>query len=497
MIILLCFVGILLIRLVTIQSILWNPVIEANHYLYSRKNSFHEISNNVTIMKGESSMESLSSIFLEDQSNSISTNNKSSTIQTRENSNLLFFSPDVHDGTMTDLSVSLTTYHHSIFFFNTKCAVPAYTGLRSHTLTDQQFLNLKDKSSRILFPKKEICKQARLHVYNMDYVKELWELFSKNAVFRSVDAIICMFYPSQCQNYLVFNKTTVFVPAHRLFIKRCRQGEVDVLLKWMFSQPRASVIVMAAGRYDAEYINYYTGREIPYLIASTVLMYSPPELYSPELDEYLFAPFKKRKIDEIILKNLTKACVDVSYSCPIVRIRDKFRKHFTYADINKFKAVVVFPYAVLSYYLADLVTTAIPMFVPSPSFMVKYKLGYDMKTSDPSYCGKKFVEPPRHPNSKHPYSPEDSSSEASEYWLKFASFYTPCSIQFNSYPHLVQLMKSTNLSSVYECNKNVRQYILKHNREQWMNLFSQIERGRRFPKSINDSLTWYNEKTFF
>ena len=245
-------------------------------------------------MKRETSVESLSNISLENQSNSISTKNKSSTIRTRENSNLLFFSPDVHNGTMTDLSVSLTTYHHSIFFFNTKCAVSAYTGLRSHTLTDQQFLNLKDKSSRILFPKKEICKQARLHVYNMDYVKELWELFSKNAVFRSVDAIICMFYPSQCQNYLVFNKTTVFVPAHRLFIKRCRQGEVDVLLKWMFSHPRASMIVMAAGRYDAEYINYYTGREVPYLIASTVLMYSPPELYSPELNEYLYAPFKKR-----------------------------------------------------------------------------------------------------------------------------------------------------------------------------------------------------------
>ena len=132
MIVLLCFVGILLIRLIAIQSILWNPVIETNYYLYSRKNSFHDISKSVNGMKRETSMESLSNISLENQSNSISTNNKSSIIRTRENSNLLFFSPDVHDGTMTDLSVSLTTYHHSIFFFNTKCAVPAYTGLRSH-----------------------------------------------------------------------------------------------------------------------------------------------------------------------------------------------------------------------------------------------------------------------------------------------------------------------------------------------------------------------------
>ena len=56
---LLCFVGILLIRLVAIQSILWNSVIETNHYLYSRKNSFHDISNNVTGMKRESSMGSI------------------------------------------------------------------------------------------------------------------------------------------------------------------------------------------------------------------------------------------------------------------------------------------------------------------------------------------------------------------------------------------------------------------------------------------------------
>ena len=78
MIILLCFVGILLIRLVAIQSVLWNSVIETNHYLYSRKNSFHDISNNVNGMKGETSMGSLSNISLENQSysNSVSTNNK-------------------------------------------------------------------------------------------------------------------------------------------------------------------------------------------------------------------------------------------------------------------------------------------------------------------------------------------------------------------------------------------------------------------------------------
>ena len=53
---------------------------------------------------------------------------------------LLFFSPDVHDGTMTDLTVSLTSQGHSIYFYNVKAALPAYTGLRSKTISDKQYI---------------------------------------------------------------------------------------------------------------------------------------------------------------------------------------------------------------------------------------------------------------------------------------------------------------------------------------------------------------------
>ena len=412
---------------------------------------------------------------------------------------LLFFSPDIHDGTMTDLAVSLTSQGHSIFFFNGKGALPIYTGLRSVTLSEEEYLQLSGtrNKSRIVFASKALCKTSKLFAYNMKSVERLWLTFHNSTLFRRVDAIICMFYPSECQNYLAFNKTVIFMPAHRFLIKRCLLADSKSLMKWMFNQPKAPVIVMAAGKYDAEYINYYSGKNVDYIYASTVLMYSPPTTYSPKYNEYLYAPFKKNPFYNHFKTLISKTCKSANYHCPVVNIREKIKRKFTYSDINSFKAVIVFPYAVLSYYLADLITAAIPMFVPSPSFIVQNRISYDMKARDPSYCGKRFQEPPKHPNSKHLYSPEDYSKEATEYWLQFASYYTPCSIVFNNIPHLVQLMKSTNYSQVYECNLKYRKHIINHNKAQWNKLFQRIEVNRVMPNSLSQSLKWFGETSFY
>ena len=405
---------------------------------------------------------------------------------------LLFFSPDtdIHDGTTTDLAVSLTSQNHSVFFYNGKGALPAYTGLRSKSLSEMQYLQLSgdNNKSRIIFASRALRKKSKLFAYNMKSVERLWLAFHNNALFKRADAIICMFYPSECQNYLAFNKTVIFMPAHRFLIKRCSLDDSKSLMKWMFNQPKAPVIVMAAGKYDAEYINYYSGKNVDYIYASTVLMYSPPTTYSPKYNEYLYAPFKRNQFYQNFSTLIPTTCESANFHCPVVHIREKIQGKFTYSDINSFKAVIVFPYAVLSYYLADLITAATPMFVPSPSFIVQNKINYDMKASDPSYCGKRFQEPPKHPNSKHLYSPEDYSKEATEYWLQFASYYTPCSIVFNNIPHLVQLMKSTNYSDVYECNLKYRNHIINHNKAQWNKLFQRIEVNRVMPNSLSQSI---------
>lgn len=187
----------------------------------------------------------------------------------------------------------------------------------------------------------------------------------------------------------------------------------------------------------------------------------------------------------------------VNHMDSIVRIQEIIRRSFELNDINRFKAAILFPYAMLSYYIADLITTAIPLFVPSPRMMARENIGFDAMNNDIQYCWTRANELPRHPNTTHPYSPEDRSIRVVEYWTQYASFYIPCSIQFNDYNHLARLMRTTNYSSVFECNLQYRETIKQHNDRVWKQLFPKIQRNRRFPDSIADSLEWFNETTFF
>ena len=57
-----------------------------------------------------------------------------------------------------------------------------------------------------------------------------------------------MFYFSECQNYLAFNKTVIFMTAHRFLIKRCSRRDSKSLMKWMFNKPKAPIITMAAAK---------------------------------------------------------------------------------------------------------------------------------------------------------------------------------------------------------------------------------------------------------
>ena len=78
---------------------------------------------------------------------------------------LLFFSPDIHDGTTTDLAVSLTSQNYSVFY-NGKGALPAYTGLRSKTLSEKHYLQLSgsNNKSRIVFASPALCRNlSSLH----------------------------------------------------------------------------------------------------------------------------------------------------------------------------------------------------------------------------------------------------------------------------------------------------------------------------------------------
>ena len=410
---------------------------------------------------------------------------------------LLFFSPDIHDGTTNDLVTSLHKYNHSLYLFNSKGGLRRFYPASRLAIPRSNVISAKQLHGDLVIPSRNVFRQAKHDMYNMNYVNKVWSLFKDDSLMKEVDAIICMFYPSQCQNYLVFNKTTIFMPAHRIFLKRCNYQQDKNLLHWLFDRPKAHVIVVAAGRYDAEYINYYTGRQVPYLMASNLLSYSPPSHYSPTHDSFLYAPFKQRRYTNSVMRKINDACNRAGFNCSVVTISDVVRGSFSLADLSSFRAAVVFPYAVLSYYLADLISSAVPLFVPSPKMIIQERVLEDSKNKDSFYCGWFWKDLSKHPNSTHPYSPEDYSPQAMEYWLQFAMFYTPCSIVFNSYDELAKLMQTTDYSRVYECNLHYREKVIEYNDREWRHLFAQIQRNRVFPTSVQSALDWFETDSFF
>ena len=162
-----------------------------------------------------------------------------------------------------------------------------------------------------------------------------------------------------------------------------------------------------------------------------------------------------------------------------------------------FKAIIAFPYAVLSYYLNDIFASGTPLFVPSPRFLLQLDLLHDIRNSDTVYCGKFFTPPSKHYQSHHPYSPEDSSEKAVLYWLQFASFYTPATIQFDSWDDLANKLQTTNYTEKFCQRIQENREIKEHNKKEWKKVMNRIEKNRRLPSSYEEAKTYFHVNSFF
>ena len=300
-----------------------------------------------------------------------------------------------------------------------------------------------------------------------------------------------MFYPSHCQFFIAFNITIVFLPAHRFLIKRCDVNQNNMLIQWMTNYDH--IITVAAGILDREYIYYYTGKIVPVIYSSSLFTYPQPQQYNPIFPEILVAPFKLKAVR---FKNeLNKACHNNNANFTFTTIYEKLGSNWKYEELYNFKAVIVFPYALLSYYINDIMASCLPLFVPSPTFLLQLGLVGDYRNSDPYYCKSSFIEPQPN-NTKHPYSPEDGSPEARLYWYQFASFYTPATIQFDSWDDLIYKLKNEDLDKWFLKRKKENIERKCHNEKEWKSLFQSVHK-RELSKSYAESLRYFNVSSFF
>ena len=384
----------------------------------------------------------------------------------------VFYSPDIHDGTRRDLAMSLYHMNQSIVFSSKKCSLPTYS--IAHFLE-----NKVDDITELVYPSvliagENTCGNTTFGAYDEKSAISAYHTMSHIPLLPSIEVIICLFYPAECLNYIATNNTIIFMPAHRFLLRLCNDNQIRSAIYWMFESKQSQIHVIALGEYDREYINYFSGQEVPFIYPSSFYEYQPPQIRRNLFKEILVAPFKT--VADGYCELLNNYSRSRNYNLAFTTIRHKIRGLFSFNDLNRFPAVVVFPYAVLSYYLSDIIASAIPMIVPSRTYISEhYGLLTDYRNQDNHYCGGRANMPERHSNSIHTLSPEAKTRESRYYWSQYASFYTPCSITFDSIEEIPNIVLNMNVTAVYECGLRFIETMKEHNEREWLQIIRSIK----------------------
>ena len=105
-----------------------------------------------------------------------------------------------------------------------------------------------------------------------------FDLLKSSSLMKNIDAFICALPLSQCELYLPFNKTIIWLAAHRFTYGRCSRAQWERLThrlqKSAVGAGGAWHVVAATSTYDVEYLRYFTGLA-PKLIELTGHGYLP------------------------------------------------------------------------------------------------------------------------------------------------------------------------------------------------------------------------------
>ena len=294
--------------------------------------------------------------------------------------------------------------------------------------------------------------------------RDLFNYYKNSDDIKNVDAFLCAFPSSLCEAFFSFNKTVIFAPAHRFSSRRCSKPAWKDTIRILqtaakFTNPRHFVVAMS--RYDAEYINYFTGlKPLP--------LYASSQGYIPKMEyrsistreEILVGPLNKdtigdRLTDPRFVRDLIQKANEAGYKFSTAH---ELYNKYDWKSIMQHKAAVILPYAVMSYGMTELYTLAMPLFVPSMKMMKEYPGLYpnDRTITGPFpeprlYCpGMYDIIPEKHPSSRHPHSPESNSTDAKYYWLQFADFYQwPHITYFDSVQDLFDKLDSADLDDIH------------------------------------------------
>jgi hypothetical protein len=251
---------------------------------------------------------------------------------------------------------------------------------------------------------------------NDNSIKNNYEYYKNDADFKNTDFVICSFYASQCEAFIPLNKTIIFNPAHRYNLARCSEDRWKKLNSNLFAlRQKSKLIVSAMSMYDTEYLFHFTG-----LFGKRIFayggFYAKDVKYNPIEKDILFGPTNQNSAEVLnIMASLNELASKKEFNISFKHIRNLYKK-YTLQQLANHPAIVLYPYAVMSYSIIDYYIAKIPIFVPSSKL---WKGVGDRSIRASYYCGNvQDIEPSI--NTIHPYSPNEEEDEAYQYWLKYA-----------------------------------------------------------------------------
>ena len=388
--------------------------------------------------------------------------------------------PEVHDGPRADLTATLAYLGQRPILAGYKLSSSPYPEAIklgkimqqiSNAVSTNAFATLKD---------------------NM--IRENFAYYKNDAEFKDVDFVICSFYPSLCEEFIPLNKTIIFNPTHRYNLARCTREKWEKLNKNLYTlRDKSKLILSSMSKYDAEYTGYFTGM-FGYRLYAYGGYYAKNVEFNPIRSEILIGPTNTGSEINKFIQELRKYSADKSLDFKFNHIRELYSR-YTLSQLANHRAIILFPYSVMSYSITDFYISKIPIFVPSSKI---WKTINDRTIRYAPYCGKvPDIEP--HNTTLHTYSPneEEDNQEAYQYWVKYSDYYQwPYVTVYESVEDLFNKLASSNFTQISDNMKKfnvIREADLLDN---WCKILKTKDKSATIPKTYEEALSYFETDKF-
>jgi len=391
----------------------------------------------------------------------------------------VFWTSDLHDGTRCDTATTLAVGLGQQVILG---------GHKHHRAAHPSCLN------GVRWPRRPYSELILSHESHNHYIAEEevranFEYYKDDADMAEVDAFYCEFPMSFCEAWLPFNKTVIYLAGHRFSLARCSQPQVSRLIEHLLQADARGHIVASATTYDAAYINYFTGLKPPVLRWSALFYASWRQFPAPPAaamrSEILVGPLQR---ESVLFGAEIAAATGGRFAFATAH---QLYGRFELQNLVAHRAVVLFPYvAHNSFGIVELYALGIPIFVPSPEFLLQLGIVDDRLMTSGDYCGPGAWFAPRHPQSLHGPNPESAAPEDALYWFRLAEFYQlPLITTFSSFQDLgVKLEAAGDFAGLRGAVARRLEQWEGELLAQWRELVERVPKGRAVPRSYEEAL---------